>query len=306
MGYGNEEGDLVVPFLYQGASAFKFENGVARVYDEEFRRFYVDWMGNRAVRREDLPGYDPPALESVKSNGMFLLSHRDGGVREFHDLRYLDVYEDGCATCVTKDCRGGFSQDPLREDSWVYFPVSERALVYYDTYSKIISCLDFIAKKEYYLTTDGSMAELLETAARRYYVSQDCEHGRVRVVTGVKKTPEGQEDSSEARWGALSSTGKEIVSCAYDDVEIDADYIRAWKYDEEHETSDVSFFSDTGALELRLTVDGHRHGDGVPFSYWYPFKIGGTNYWINVKDKKALYVENDRIVSKPLRPHLVK
>lgn len=291
-GFYYEDGTLAVPFSFKWVSPFA-ENGLFQALCVDGSETYVDAHGKVSSKKEELASYRPPVVERVESNGVYVLIHRDGCVMPFPDVLRMHVYDDGCATCVTKDGRGGFSKSPLVEDSWMYFAAFTRSVVSYDRYDKIISYTT-VATNRFggfawrYLNLDGSVAETLESAVSQYDFSFYSKRGRIPVL---------KEINGVRRCGVLSHSGDVLVSCRYDSLDVTSDYICCWENDKKKMTSDVTFFDESGLQVLKLQVDLddecaelHR-----PIQYWYPFVINGAFCWINVRDKKKLQCENDRV-----------
>ena len=292
-GFCYEDGTPLTPFSFKRVYC-STKNRIYDAFSLDGSEVYVDIYGNVSTEKETLPCYKQPVVERIKSNEVYVLTHRDGRTKAFPDAKLMIVYDDGCATCVTKDGRGGFSNDPLKEDSWMYFAASTRSFVAYDPYDKIISYSvaetnDFGGVAWRYLNLDGSVANDLESAVAKYDHSMFSEYGWIpvlKVIEGVR------------RCGVLSRNGDELIQCNYDFLEAVSDYICCWWEDKASRTSQVTCFDGNGSRLFKFQVDQEFdiHESFRAVGYWYAFGINRVFCWVNVKDRRKIQCENGKIV----------
>lgn len=292
-GFCYEDGTIVIPFSFERVY-YDSKNRMFDVFSANGSETYIDAYGNMARKKEELPSYTHPVVENVKSNGCFVLIHKDGRTKAFSNVLRMRVYDDGCATCVTKDGRGGFSNNPLKGDSWIYFTASTRSLVFYDSSDKVIS-YSMVATNNFggwawrYLNLDGSKAEPLETAARKYDYSSFSMYGWIpvlKVIDGV------------CRIGVLSRSGDELIACNYDSLDAVSDYICCWKNDKTSMKSLVTCFDGNGSRMFAFQVDKDADIDDsfTAIRYWCPVQINGRFCWVNVNNKKKIEFEKGKVV----------
>lgn len=300
-GYCDENGKMIVPFLYKWATNTK--NGVACVGVFKEPNEYscgILFVGeNGSVSRDKnlLSSYYAPLIECVNTNGVYFLTHKNGQTESFPNMEWMCSFEDGVTVCRTKDGACGFSSNPFEKDSWKFLSTKPRSFLFYDACSKVITLIEKDSANgnesvNNYLNLNGEHFYLLEMACHRYLKAGFCVNGLVPVVKAV---------GGKKKWGALSLSGVEIVECRYD-------YIGALEgsrfYCCERKCDDGSieavFVDDKGEIKTKVVYDEFWNGCGSTGD-WFPVIIKEAKCWINVNDKTMLKLVNDIVVKSTLQ-----